>query len=204
MRLLYDGACSSAASSTAGTAVQIQQCLTTDRDGKNLLFFSRKEGLNSRGWVYSRYFTGNFAHSKYNINIIELVLMKKRCFLVCGCVTCNDCSFQNSVQHNLYYVEWTIYLHSNNVLFLMSSPNQRPPGFSLHLGWCHVTERPWSHNATTSTPSSRLSTSSLYLCSEPWTKPPQPPHDSFSGALDKVSKVFLVSIVCSVWVLQYV
>ncbi|KAK2856024.1 hypothetical protein Q5P01_004759 [Channa striata] len=27
--------------------------------------------------------------------------------------------------------------------------SRRPTGFSLHLGWCHVTERPWRHNPTT-------------------------------------------------------
>ncbi|CAJ1077975.1 Hypothetical predicted protein [Xyrichtys novacula] len=31
------------------------------------------------------------------------------------------------------------------------------------------------------------SPSSLYLRSEPWTRPPQPPHDSPTGALDQVS-----------------
>lgn len=92
---------------------------------------------------------------------------------------------------------------------LVSSPSRKPVGFSLHLGWCCVTERPWSHNAaiTTTAPSSRLQAalaqltpqspaSSLYLCAEPGTRPPQLPHDSPSGALDKVSKVRLVRDVC--------
>ncbi|KAK5852647.1 hypothetical protein PBY51_006498 [Eleginops maclovinus] len=36
---------------------------------------------------------------------------------------------------------------SNITNFLLSSSSsRRPAGSSLHLGWCHVTERPWSHN----------------------------------------------------------
>lgn len=101
----------------------------------------------------------------------------------------------------------------------MSSPSKKPVGFSPHLGWCRVTERPWSHNAATTTststaPSSRLQAAvaqptpsvqlpPFYLCAEPGTRPPQLPHDSPSGALDKVSKVWLVSDARSVVALQY-
>lgn len=38
----------------------------------------------------------------------------------------------------------------------------------------------------------------------PWTRPPQPPHESPSGAVDKVSKVQPLRIVCSLWVLPQV
>lgn len=72
-------------------------------------------------------------------------------------------------------------------------PVQRPIGFPPHLGWCHVTQRLWSHNSTTTSTllaqrgaQSHPAPVAPYLRSEPWTSPLQPPHDSPTGALDQV------------------
>lgn len=57
-------------------------------------------------------------------------------------------------------------------LFLVSFASRRPAGFIQHLEWCHVTEGPWSRNATITAPSSRLKPLSPTTDCTPVSQPP--------------------------------
>lgn len=98
--------------------------------------------------------------------------------------------------------EQYVWRAGNNALtsvpfFPPVSASRRPAGFSPHLGWCHVTERPWSPNASISSDPGPVPTThrrwaplpALFLSAELWTRPP---HDSPSGTIDKVSQELLL------------
>lgn len=115
----------------------------------------------NRARLYGHFFKGNFAlfkeqhHLMCNFIILMIKFMKKRCFLLSKAhvmIVDNLHDKWSSTKYRIiifnFFVKCTV-LEANNVPFLMSSFSQRPIGFSLHLGWCHVTERLWSHNATT-------------------------------------------------------
>lgn len=81
--------------------------------------------------------------------------------------------------------------HQRSLLSLLVSA-WRPGGVSPHLGWCHVTERPRSPNASISSvppPSAPAAASCRTLRAELRTRPP---HDWASGAVGEVSEQLLL------------